>query len=283
MTLYQLIIFFSIIFLSVLKSISFKKCSNEICPFQITLFLSFILMISTFIILPKYIDNFVYDLKNNTLGLLIPVAKGVLFFAYIYFGNVLSKISGSSRIIAPIVGVGLIALINYSLLNENLNNYQITSSILITLLGVIYYLKGHISEVKNAKFIFFKFLSLVVILSVLDHWGNSTIHWYSYLLISTTLLYLMNFFFSKKRIKLTIKDVFNKKILLVSCLIYVFMEIFITSVRVNEIPVTMINIAVLMSSPITMIYMNIFYKESTINKQLFFGLLAFFIGLISLI
>jgi hypothetical protein len=282
MDISQFIIFLIIISLSFLKAIAFKKCSNDICPLQITLFLSFILMCSSLILLPTYYENFVRDLEDNREYLLIPIIKGILYFVYLYYSNVLSRYSGSSRAIAPVIGVGLIAFINYFLLGESLNINQLISAILITFLGVFYYFKGHISENLNSKIIFLKFLGLLIILSVLDHWGNSTIHWFSYLLLSTVVVYMMNFIYSKDREKLNIKEIFNKKMLLIACLIYVITEVYVTSVRVNEIPVTIVNIAVLMTSPIIMIYMNVTYKESTLKKQLSFGLVAFCIGLFAI-
>ena len=281
MELFQYFIFILVIFAAISKALVMKPCANIYDAGHITLFFSFWLFITNSLLIPYHYETLVNDLINNTTNLSFAFLKGLFFYGYMVYGNKLTKSSGSSRSFIPVIGVGIIAIFNFFLFGEILTQYQLISAILITLWGVFYYFKGHLNET-NSQHIFLIFLFFAVILSVFDHLGNSNLHWFTYLYFSILIMLIISFFYTKKSIE-SYKFIFTEKRLILAAAIYIAYEIFITSIRVNILPVTVINIAGLMSTPLIMLIMQGLYKESTIKKQLFFGLGAFFIGLIALI
>ena len=278
----SLLIFLIAVVANIFKAVIYKKCSNEIKSTNITFMLTFFLMLTSIGFVPIYYEFIVKDIFENYLYVLIPFFKGIFYFYYLNSSNELSKQSGSSRAIVPIIAVGIIALINYSYLDDKLNLNQLISAILITVLGVFYYFYGHIKSNIAAKKSFLLLLLFSVILSVFDHWGLSNVHWSTFMLVSCITVYLMNYTLKKSE-KVEISKVFNNYALIGLCTYYIAMELFLMNVRVTYISITMLNIATLMSSPLIMIYMNIVYKESTIRKQFVFGILAAMIGVIALI
>ena len=283
MELIQITAFIAVLVLTVLKAITMKPCADKLPSEYTPMFLSFWTSISILFMLPFYYNELINDINNNINYLLIAFIKGVFFFEYVNIGQKLSKKTGSSRIFMGAVACGLIAFINVLLFNEELTQNQQLSAILITLLGIVYYFKGHLSESsKDSHKAFFIMLILAVILSVLDHVGLTHLHWYTYLLLSIPVMFIFSLFKTRNDKEVNIKFFFNKKILFLATLVYILTEVILTQVRVTILPVTVVNIAVLMAMPIVMLLMNIIWNESTLKKQLFFGLSAFLIGLLAI-
>ena len=281
MDLLQYIVFFSVVFLAVSKAVIMKPCANLYDAGNITLFFSFWLVVTNSLLIPYHYETLIYDLTQNTDNIIFSALKGLFFYFYMVYGNKLAKESGSSRAFIPVIGVGLIAFFNFFLFGETLSTNQLISALLISFWGCFYYFKGHLNETNSQK-VFLIFLSLAVLLSCLDHLGNTYLHWFTYLYVSVFIMLIISYFYTKKTVD-SYRFIFTEKRLILAAIIYIIFEIFITSIRVNILPVTVINIAVLMSTPIIMIFMKFIYNESSIKKQLFFGAGAFFIGILALI
>jgi hypothetical protein len=280
----QIICFIGIILITTLKAISFKPCANHLPSHYTPLFISFWMMLSVVCVFPYFTDTVFKDLGVLSYELLYGVLKGLFFFYYIDYGQKLSKESASSKTFVGAIAIGVMAILGVFILDENLNKYQILSALLIFVLGVLYYFKGHLSETSFlSQKSFFIMLILSVIISVVDHLALSVMHWFTYLLLNIPILFLMSYLYTRKKGKILIKFFFSDRRLLIAAFLYVIAEFYFTRVRVSILPITTANIAALMSVPVIMVVMNIFWNESTMKKQLSFGLLAFFIGLVSFI
>lgn len=228
---------------------------------------------------PVYYEKLIIDLNNHFYYFIFAILKGIGLYLYLIVAQNLNKTTGTSRAIVPVIAIGLIAFVNFFFFGENLNNNQLLSAILITIFGIIYYFKGHLNETDSHKY-FIQLLGCAIFISIFDHLALSKIHWYSYLLINTFVMLILSFTFNREIKEYTF--LFKEKALLLSTASYIGFEILTTSVRVSVIPVTMANIAGLMSTPIVMLFMYFFWKESSVKKQLFFGLGSFLICSIAL-
>jgi hypothetical protein len=284
MDMTQIIAFLIVMLLTVLKAITMKPCADKLPSEYSPMFLSFWTSISLLVMLPFYYESVLLDFKDNAIYLLIALVKGIFFFEYVNIGQKLSKKTASSRIFMGAVACGIIAFINVLLFNEMLTQNQLISSVLISILGVIYYFKGHLSETGGSSHkAFITMLFLAVLLSVLDHTGLTNLHWFTYLILSIPVMFVISLFKTRKDKEVNVKFFFNKKILFLAAFVYILMEVVLTQVRVSILPVSVVNIAVLMCMPIVMLLMNIYWNESTIKKQLFFGVSAALIGLLAII
>ncbi len=124
----SLLIFLFAFLANIFKAVIYKKCSNEIKSNNITFMLTFFLMLTSIGFIPIYYDIIIQDIFDNSWYVLIPFFKGVFYFYYLNSSNELSKQSGSSRAIIPIIAVGIIALINYSYLEDKLSLNQLVSA-----------------------------------------------------------------------------------------------------------------------------------------------------------
>ena len=269
----QYITFFALVFLATAKNLAMKPCANLYPPNHTALFFSFWLFVVIVIVSPFYVTEIKNDISN--IYMLGAIAKGLFLYGYVITAQKLAKHTGTSRAFVPVVAVGLIAFINYFLFQEDITQNQLISALLITIFGCFYYLKGHLNETKS-HFDFISLIGLAVLLSVIDHVTLQQIHWFSYLFINVIITLLVSLFFNKK-IK-SFNFLYKEKKLLLTAIIYIAFEILTTSARVNILPVTTTNIAGLMSTPLVMLGMYLFFNESTMKKQILFGLGAFFIG-----
>jgi hypothetical protein len=280
----QIIAFLAVLVLTVLKAITMKPCANHLPSQHTPLFLSFWVTITLICFLPFYYKELIHDINVNTFALGFAFIKGIFFFEYVNIGQKLSKETGSSRVFMGAVACGIIAFVNVFLFQEELTQYQLISAVLITLLGLIYYFKGHLSETSAGTHkAFLIMLVLAVILSVFDHLGLSNLHWFTFLFFSIPVMLLISFFKNRNDESISMKFFFDKKILFLAASVYIITEIVLTQIRVTILPVTVVNIAVLMTLPIVMMLMTVIWKESTLKKQAFFGLSAFAIGLLALL
>jgi hypothetical protein len=269
----QYITFFGLIFLSTAKNISMKPCANIYPANHTALFFSFWLFITTLVFSPFFIEEIKKDIFN--IYILGAIFKGLFLYSYIVVAQKLVKYSGTSRAFVPVVAVGIVAFINYFLFSEQITSYQLISAVGITLFGVFYYLKGHLNETKSHSH-FIGLIFLAILLSVVDHVTLKEIHWFPYLLVNVFITLIVSFSCNKE-IK-SFKFIFTEKKLLLATSLYIGFEILMTSSRVSILPVTTTNIAGLMSTPLVMLCMYLFYNESTMKKQIFFGLGACIIG-----
>jgi drug/metabolite transporter (DMT)-like permease len=274
----QYLTFFGLIFLATVKNLSMKPCANLYPANHTALFFSFWLFIFILFLTPFYINEIKEDLSNiYIIGGLI---KGLFLYGYVVTAQKLAKHTGTSRAFVPVVAVGIVAFINYFMFGEEITQNQLISSIIITFFGFFYYLKGHLNETKS-HFDFISLIGFAIVLSVVDHITLKEIHWFPYLLSNVIITLLVSLKFNKE-IK-SFKFLISEKRLLLSAIIYIAFEILMTSARVNILPVTTTNIASLMSTPLVMLGMYLFFNESTMKKQIIFGLGAFFIGAIGFI
>lgn len=284
MTSIQIACFLGVMFIAVLKAISMKPCADRLPPTHAPLFLSFWMSITLAGMLPFFYHDIAKDFYWGNYALLYGVLKGIFFFFYVNAGQQLSKETASSRAFLGAMAAGVIALVNVSLFGADLNIYQITSAILMTALGFIYYFKGHLSTTSaESHRSFMTLLFLAVVLSVLDHAALSQLFWLSYLVVNIPIMLVISYFMVKDKNEITPKFFVSNKYLGVAAVIYVFAELFLTKIRVSVISVTVSNIAVLMAIPLIMVIMSIFWGESTIKKQAGFGIMVFLIGMIAFI
>lgn len=278
----QISSFLLIVVLTIFKAVSMKPCADLLPSAYTPMFLSFWTTIVIFIMLPFYYEYIIIDFKENNSSLIFAVIKGLLFYEFVNTGQKLTKKTASSRIFMSSVACGIIAFINVLLFGEILSTNQVISATLITFLGIIYYFKGHLSESDSHR-AFLIMLFLAVTLSVLDHLGLSNLHWFTYLFLSIPVMLLMSFYKTRNDKEVSIRFFFNKKILFFATSIYILTEFVLTQVRVSILPVSVVNIAVLVSMPVVMLLMNVYWNESTLKKQLFFGISASLIGLLAII
>ena len=152
----------------------------------------------------------------------------------------------------------------------------------MTAIGFIYYFKGHLSTTSfEAQKSFIFLLILFSTMSVTDHLGLSALHWFTYLVISVPIVFIITLLDNRKDNVVTWGFFFSNRYLAFAAVMYVVAEFFYTRVRVSLISVTVSNIAILMALPIIMITMTFIWKESTLKKQFTFGLLMMLTGMLS--
>lgn len=272
----QLLIFVSIIFIVFLKAISIKPCSKKL-PFDIiSLYMGFLTTLFCIVSFPFFKDKFISDFNIYNIAILFCVIKGFLLAYHFRISQELSKETASSRTMVGLVALGFIAFINMNFFGEILSNKQIIVCSLIFIIGILFYFKGHINKTtKRSHFCFLLLITTSVILSVLDHvvLGYIGINWYTYLFISSFIMFLFGLK-NKKKMDIKVKEIITNKILNIAVGIAVFSEIFLMYIRVTYIPVSQVQIATIMSVPFIMVYMSLKWNEGKIKNQAIFGVIS---------
>jgi hypothetical protein len=281
----QILCFIGLIFISTLKAFAFKPCAKYLPSHYTPIFISFWMMLSVLLVSPYFFQSLVSDFNKFSYELAYGILKGVFFFQFINYSQKITKETASSKALMGAVSVGITAIINFSFLNEELTKYQFISALLMMILGFVYYFKGHLSETsRSSKKSVFMYIFLGVLLSIFDHLGLSSMHWYTYLFLNILTFFIISMIYCLKYSKdISIKFFFSNKKLLIAAFVYVIAEFYFTSVRVSVLPVTTSNVAALMAVPVIMVFMSIYWKESTVKKQSFFGIMVFIIGMVSFI
>jgi hypothetical protein len=281
MTTEQYIAFFITLLLTVAKALAMKPCADRFPARETALFFSFWLFVVNLCLLPLYKDELAHDLLYAFPAFIYAVGKGALFYWYIKTSQQLSRHSGSSRAIVPVIAIGLIAVVNSQFLGEPLSFNQMLSAAVLMVFGLLYYFVGHLRETKSQKD-FLLMIGLGTSLAIFDHMGLSQLHWFSFLLVNITVMMLLSFADNIKHYH-CYRFLFTNKYLLLAAVLYIGFEVFITSTRVRILPVTVSNIAALMATPMVMLAMTIVWGESSLKKQGFFGLGAFALGALALL
>ncbi len=284
MDLIGYVVFIIIVISSVVKAISGKICANKFKYYELPFFNSFYILIAL-TCLGIYDNSYFKGMLNyNTAEYGITVGKGIGLFIYTTLGFYLSSYTASSRSFMNAFSIGFIAVSHFFIFGVEITTNQLISAILITLLGSIYYFKGHLAEMNYKTHLsFFALVLLSIILATFDQVGLKTIDWFTFLFISCFISVCFSLSINYKNYIQNFKYLFFNKYIILSSLIYLAVEVFSTIVRVKYISMTMNNIAYLMAVPFIMLSMYFFFNESTFKKQMFFGWMTFLFGLIALI
>lgn len=285
MTQTQAVLFLLVIVATVLKAIALKPCSNQFKSSLLPLNISFWLTVSLLALLPLNYGSLLSDINAIQIAIALSVIKGVIFYFHLDVGQRLAKETSSSRTMSASFSIGIIASVNYSLFGEHLTTNQLISAGLMFFIGVIFYFKGHIRKTsKNAHSAFFLVILIASILAVLDHLALAFygIHWYTYLLISSSVMLIFAMVFKGSEINFKIFNPENK-ILAITVFTFILTEYFLMSIRGTLLPVTLCAVAITMSIPIVMIYMAVRWGESSTKDQAMFGVATCAAGLISFV
>lgn len=282
MDIVQIFLFLGVIFITFLKAATLKPCAQYLPSHSMPIYMGFWTVVVTFLMSPYFTEEIINDFSKPYFVLILVLLKGFLMFFHLDLSQKLTKETASSRTMIAAIAVGFIAFINMNIFNEELSNGQMLSAYLIFGFGLIYYLKGHIRQASfKAHLCFFALMVTSIILSVLDHvvLGYIGVHWFTYLFVSSIVLFLTGFFIKKD--KIIFKSMFTNKILGIATAVFIFSEFFLMSIRATLLPVSAVQIASVMSVPLIMIFMSIKWNESTPKKQAFFGFTTCLIGLVS--
>lgn len=284
MDLFQLVLFACVILVTFTKAATAKPCAKYVSSYSMPIYIGLCTTIICLFLSPFFYTQIKNDFSFSSWGIALVFLKGFLMFFHLDLSQKLTKETASSRTMIAAVAVGIIAFINMNLFDEVLSDNQKISAYLIFGFGIIYYLKGHIRNASmKAHLCFFLLIISSVVLSVLDHvvLGYIGIHWFTYLSISSLVLFLTGYGFKSTEIKF--KELFTNKILNIAAFFFIFSEFFLMSIRATLLPVTTVQIASVMSVPLIMVFMSIKWNEDTPKKQAFFGICTCLIGLISFI
>ena len=122
-----------------------KSFSSKNITFANAIFLFLVLLIS-FPFMKSYIIPF--D-QIKLIPLIASILKGVFLYFISKFLAELAKESNSSSVFAGYMSLGIGAILNNLLLNENLTFMQILSCIFLSSIGVIFFFKGPASDLSK--------------------------------------------------------------------------------------------------------------------------------------
>ncbi len=253
-----------------------KSFSSKNITFANAIFLFLVLLIS-FPFMKSYIIPF--D-QIKLIPLIASILKGVFLYFISKFLAELAKESNSSSVFAGYMSLGIGAILNNLLLNENLTFMQILSCIFLSSIGVIFFFKGPASDLsKYSKKLFLIIIAISVSIMMVDKIAISGLNWYMYLLINGIFMFFISLItLIKDKQVVFVKKLLNYKLVLIG-LVYAVGEFVILYSMQHYIPVSIAILFVRLSAPIVMVISAYLYHERTPKEQLIFGGLSLLVAL----
>lgn len=241
------------------------------------------LIIFLFLTIP-FMTDLLLPLKQlnikHGIALIACVIKGILLYLSLKFFADIAKESNSSSVFAGFISLGIGAMINSFVLSDNLTYPQLFSCIALSILGVIFFIKGPACDLsRHTKKIFILLTIVIAINMVTDKIGISGLNWYIYCIISSTIGFLISAFFLLKEKQYNYFKQLKHPTLMAIGLVFTIGEFIILYSMQTFIPVSMAFLFMRIATPIIMILSAYIYKERTPKEQLLFGILALLLAL----
>lgn len=213
------------------------------------------------------------EMQTNPILLLIALAKGAVLWSVINLRQIVMKHSTSATaFMAPLV-LGFLAIGNF-FQGELLTPIQWVSVIILTALGFVFTLRGHLSTLETKhKALFFLVVLLMSTLGMADHAVISTTNWYTLLFFCSVSMVALSAFagLNKQDWKLAML----KPSSVAAGAFWGVSEMIILYSFITIVPVTIGVMAITMSTPVLMILSAVIWHEGKLIHQAAFGLLGF--------
>lgn len=267
----------------VLRSFTVKIGTKNFSSKQITFANGTYIVIFLLITIP-----FMYDLLlplkhinlSHSIPLLACIIKGIVLYISLKFTAEIAKESNSSSVFAGFISLGIGAIINSVFLSEHLTYPQLFSCIALSILGVIFFLKGPACELsKYVKKLFVLLTILIVLNMVTDKIGIGGLNWYIYSMISSTVCFLLSTFFLLREKQYNCFKQLKHPTLMAIGVVFTMGEFLILYSMQHFLSVSITFLFMRIATPIIMILSAYIYKERTPKEQLLFGGLALLLAL----
>jgi len=113
--------------------------------------------------------------------------------------------------------------------------------------------------------------------TVCDHLAIPQIGWYSYLSVSSIVMFFVCLINGIS--KNNLKTIFTNKFIIFAGVFYSISEFFVIYVSINILPVSVVAVFLRLSVPVVMVISAIKYKEQSLKSQLAFGIVAIILAL----
>lgn len=216
----------------------------------------------------------VFALRDNSLLLFVGLLKGGLFWCMSYAGQFVRRTSNSTAMFFPFIAIVLVALGN-SFMGEALSRFQWFSVVALSLIGLYFSLRGHLSTQSLAvRLLFVMMVVIGAIFGFIDHYFLSRASWYGLLLLtglglvgsSVLASYFMNISYKKAMFApLSWK----------TGLLFGVTEVVILAILVTHLPVTVGMVAMMLAGPFMMIVASLIWGGGSWRQQLFVGSVSY--------
>lgn len=262
--------------LTIAHLVTLKVCSLKLDHRTAPLFVSGWVLVGLAITYPSFshlvVEGFEkFKAAPYLLGLAL--LKGVLLYYLFIFSQDLMKVSLSSRHYVTPLSVGLIAVVN-SFLGEDLTGAQWARALGLCALSAAFFAYGHLADIgKSGRLAYLRLVLLSVVLAALDQVVTKDVNWYSLLLVSNIVMFVMGIALNRKQIEILKAAAFHKSAILAG-VVYAATELlkFYQQVSINPLSVVIITQA--MTKPVILVLSAWVWKERTVKEQLVWGLLA---------
>lgn len=269
--------FFMIAFftIAIVKPLIFKVCAVKLDHRTAPIFISSYMMMGILISLPffsSYMEEGLAKLIAHPFIFSLCVLKGIIFWFAVHDGQKLTQVSLSSARYTLPPALAISAVIN-SFLGEHLTMVEWVSVMGLAILGIAFFLKGHLQELgRSAKILFIKLVLILVSLIVIDHVTITYSNWYVLLFTSNATL-LIWCVLKKKPLQLWKTALFSKLGIVagMSMLTFEFIKFY---PMVTLIPVSVISTVQASTIPIVLVLTSLIWGERTWQEQLLWGVLS---------
>lgn len=272
----ELIFAFLIVALSVIKPLAYRPVAQNYKLSFSAFFTSVwttLFIILSFPFLGKDFMLALPALMTSPYLILYGVLKGIVSWYSIKVSQAVNKKSTSSVVFFPFVSLALASFIMNVFLGESLKLLQLVIIFFLGGLGFTLWFFGMVNKLSSTwKKYFITAIILNALCPVIDHISLRQMNWYTYFMISnfSTLLFCL---YQKPSLQ-EFKQIFISRDVFKAGFFNTLREIVIISSSVTILPVSLVNFSIRLSAPIVMVYSAIRYKESTVKKQLVFGIVA---------
>ncbi|MGN0929749.1 MAG: hypothetical protein ACI4N3_03865 [Alphaproteobacteria bacterium] len=226
-----------------------------------------------------FMSDLLQPLKELSISHCIPLlacmTKGIILYLSLKFTAEIAKESNSSSVFTGFISLGIGAIINSFFLSENLTYPQLFSCIALSILGVIFFLKGPACDLsKHAKKLFIILTTLTVINMATDKIGIGGLNWYIYSMISSIVCFIISTFFLLREKQYNCFKQLKQPALMAIGVVFTMGEFTILYSMQHFLSVSITFLFMRIATPIIMILSAYIYKERTPKEQLLFGSLA---------
>lgn len=264
----------------VIRPILYKPAAQRF-PLKLSAaFTSSWLILSLVISFPFFYHLLEFNGKNALFSpyILLAIYKGITLFYLISLQQSINKTSTSSSVFLSFIALAIGALANNIFFNESLGAVKVLCILGFGVLGYLFIRKGDAKRLSPKKKKFFIITTLIMAsYTVSDHLAIPQVGWYSYLLVSSVVMFLVCVFNGIS--KSNIKTIFCNKLIIIAGLFYSISEFFVIYVSINILPVSIVAVFLRLSVPVVMVISAIKYKEQSVKSQLLFGVVAIALAL----
>lgn len=257
------------------KALIVKLCSHRLDHQMMPIIYACYLLVGLILSFPAF-QSLAMDgitaLLNHPIALAACLAKGVVFWFVTVDSQKLTKESLSSSRYSLPPALALAACAN-AFLGEALNMKEWISVVGLALLGLGFFLKGHLQDLsKESKIIFIKVVLMMMVMIVIDHYVIVHSNWYVLLFLSNVVIVGVSFL--KRSPKRIWKEAFTNKLAMVAGVAFCAYEMIKFPAMVTILPVSVVVTVQVATIPVIMVLTSVIWKERTVKEQLLWGVLS---------